>query len=163
MSWVMMDEFDERVRVAKCRTTSREVLAALACDDDTYVREEVARNPNTPPETLLQLAQPHQTWYTRWCVAKNPSACVEALTLLSYDDIEDIRCMVARRNDVPVDLLRRFAEDDHFFVRMDVVHNSITPMEILADLTHDEDEPIRRWAWRSLERRGILGLLGDGD
>jgi ABC-type transporter MlaC component len=67
-----------------------ELLQQLAKDDDTLVRSEVARNPNTPVQLLQQLAKDDDT-LVRSEVARNPNTPVELLQQLAKDDHEVVR------------------------------------------------------------------------
>jgi hypothetical protein len=70
--------------------TVPEVLARLANDDTWFVRYCVARNPNTSPETLERLANDNDR-YVRWQVAQNPNTPPKTLERLANDKDSSVR------------------------------------------------------------------------
>jgi 3-methyladenine DNA glycosylase AlkC len=70
-----MSNFD----LAKNPNTPPETLEHLANDKDWLVRCRVARNLNTTTETLERLAN-DEDWYVRYEVAKNPNTPQYILT-----------------------------------------------------------------------------------
>jgi hypothetical protein len=83
--------------------TSQETLDRLANDESSYVRCEVAINPNTPPETLERLAG---------------------------DKDSDVRCYVAWNPNTPTEILELMANDGDYWVRRGVAGNPNTPQYI---------------------------------
>ena len=55
---------------------------------------KLARNPNTPPETLVNLSR-HKDWSVRCGVARNRNTPVKTLELLAQDENSDVRYNVA--------------------------------------------------------------------
>lgn len=49
--------YEDKIKAARSLSTSQDILLKLATDSDGYVRWEVARNPNAPPEALKLLAR----------------------------------------------------------------------------------------------------------
>jgi hypothetical protein len=60
----------------------------------------VARNPNTPPETLILLAK-DKNYNVRWRVAQNPNTPPETLALMAKDENSYVRSWVARNPNTP--------------------------------------------------------------
>jgi hypothetical protein len=56
---------------------------------------ELAQNPNTPPETLVNLSR-HKDWIVRWEVAINRNTPAEALKILATDRNHYVRGNVIR-------------------------------------------------------------------
>ena len=73
--------YEKKIQLAKNPNTPVEVLAALAKDEDYYVRYGVARNPNSPVGVLAELAKDEYS-YIRYWVADNPNSPIEALAVL---------------------------------------------------------------------------------
>ena len=63
---------DVRQHVARNPNTLPESLATLTHDTDAWVRQCVALNPNTLPESLAALIHDTDAW-VRWYVAQNPN------------------------------------------------------------------------------------------
>jgi hypothetical protein len=75
----------ERKELAKNPNTPPETLTILARDEDSDVRRGVANNPNTPPETLTILARDENS-DVRWGVARNPKSTREVIqTVRAYE------------------------------------------------------------------------------
>jgi hypothetical protein len=62
------------------------LLAVLADDEDEVVRMSVARNPNTPIDALIKLANTDESIVVRSEVASNPSTPSDVLAKLAEDD-----------------------------------------------------------------------------
>jgi len=54
---------------------------------------DIARNPNTLPETLAVLST-NESWMVRWRVASNPSTPIETLKILATDADGRVRMLV---------------------------------------------------------------------
>jgi hypothetical protein len=85
----------------------------MVCLDVDYIRDlklgvwerlEVARNPNTPPETL---------------------------TILARDKNSGVRWWVARHNNTPPEILTILARDKDWGVRYQVIHNPNSTREVI--------------------------------
>ena len=91
-------------------------LARLASDERGYVRQAVAGNPATPPETLAGLA-----WDcidgVRQELAKNRYCPFVAQEILSRDSNEYIRLLVAEQAHTLPCILERLAGDHDVWVR----------------------------------------------
>jgi hypothetical protein len=93
-------------------TKSVEVLARLAGDGSSDVREEVADNPRTTAATLDALAD---------------------------DSIAAVRMAVAENVITPTAKLESLSEDSVNYVRWGVAHNEKTPSNVLQILIGDSD------------------------
>ena len=108
-------------------------------------RKELARNPNTPPETLAILAQDEDE-YMRNRVAHNSNTPPETLTGLARDEDEDIRWRVADNLNTPPEALTLLARDENYYVRYGVARNPSTTPEILTILAQDVNVQVRHAA-----------------
>ncbi len=86
---VLSLSYDEKCELARDPNTPVETLKVLATDKDYCVRCGVARNPNTPPETLNVLATDEDSW-VRCAVARNPNYKTQTLELsqVQYDALK---------------------------------------------------------------------------
>ena len=81
---------DYRFWVAQNKTVPVEILAILADDGSSQVRDIVARKRKLPPDLQVKLAQdPDES--VRRAVAANAKVCKEALDILVNDDWEVVR------------------------------------------------------------------------
>ena len=70
-------------------------MEKLAKDEDERVREEVARNINTPDEILKLLAN-DSSYYVRLGICYNVGASLETLYKLQFDKKKDIGTAATR-------------------------------------------------------------------
>lgn len=126
---------EERVKLARDPSTSPEELDRLSHDSDEDVRCWVAEHPLTSTETLNRLSHDLE-WLVRLQVAGHLSLSHEAFERLSHDPIGSVRWAIAL--------------------------NPMVPVGFLILLVSDEVEGIRDAAWKTIEERGLLGLLNDG-
>ncbi|MEH1913599.1 MAG: HEAT repeat domain-containing protein [Nostoc sp.] len=68
-----------------------------------YIQEEIARNPNTPPEIIAQLMT--RPGVGRQAVSRNPNAPTEALAELAQDSNSTTRNWVAENPGTPANIL----------------------------------------------------------
>ena len=132
---------------------SPEMIEELAEDEDSYVRYEVAKNPNTPIDILTKLAEDENS-DVRWGAIRNPNTPADILRELAEDKEWYVRYEVTRNPNTTVDILAKLAEDEDWSVRQAVADNSRTPVEILMKLAEDKDERVRKVAISQLRRRG---------
>ena len=125
------------------KTSDPEVLAKLADNENSDVRERVAENPSTPLEALAKLANDAR-WDIRQNVVRNPSVSSELLAKLANDEIRMVRHAVAKNPSTPPEVLAKLANDEE--VVYDVAKNPSTPPEVLAKLATDADQYTRRFA-----------------
>jgi 3-methyladenine DNA glycosylase AlkC len=105
---------------------------------------ELAINPNTPKELLVELSKDKDR-FVRRAVAKNPNTPSEVLVELSKDKDVDVRYLVAKNSNTPKEVLAELSKDKDWFVRLAVAENPNTPKEVLVELSKDEDVDVR-WA-----------------
>jgi hypothetical protein len=135
----------ERKELARNPNTPPETLAILAQDEDEYMRNRVAWNHNTTPEILTLLARDKDSWVHRG-VAQNPNTSPETLTLLARDEDWGVRWGVARNPNAPPETLTLLARDESVGVRWGVARNPNAPPETLTLLARDENVQVRRAA-----------------
>jgi hypothetical protein len=133
--------FEKFFKKAKDPNTPPEILAQLAQHENKNVRAHVAVNPSTPPEALAQLAQ-DESGHVRYDVARNPSTPAEVLTKLAQDEGELTVDAVAENPSAPPEILAQLAQGK-WFTRSVVASNPGTPTEILAQLAQDESASVR--------------------
>ncbi len=124
------------------QTTKEERLRELTAFSSSDVRRAVAMNPNTPPDSLLQLAK-DEVWKVRHDVAYNANTHPGTLLILAKDIVEDVRRRVADNSNTPVAILIELSKDDNF-VRVGVAMNANTPPTILATLAENKASTVRR-------------------
>lgn len=131
-----------RRSVARNPNTPPETLAALSSDQSRNVRADVIRNPNTPAKTLASFASDNDV-AVRTILADNTSAPPEALKALASDKDAGIRLSVARNPGTSSDVLFRLSSDAHAAVRMNVAQNPNSPLDALVGLSSDTNQDIR--------------------
>ena len=72
------------------KTDIIEILSDLAKDENGFIKEAVAGNPNTPAEILSMLAKDEYV-NVKVAVADNPNTSPEILSILSKDDYWYVR------------------------------------------------------------------------
>ena len=122
---------------------SPEIIEELAEDKDKYLREEVAKHPNTPADILRKLAEDEGV-DVRYEVVRNPNTPVDILIKLAEDVYGGVREEVAKHPNTPADILRKLAEDKDLGVIEGVVHNPNTPADIFRKLAGDKHSGVRR-------------------
>ena len=144
-------DITEEVRfcVASNSSANLDTLVSLSLDESEFVKEqakfkiyELARNPNTSPETLAMLAKDIE-WVVRASVAKNPNASPETLAMLAKDIEWGVRASVAENPNTSPDLLRILSKDEDGLVRISVAGNPNTSPETLAMLAKDLEWGVR--------------------
>jgi hypothetical protein len=100
-------------------------LVELSKSEETFIVKAVAKNPSTPVETLLLLAETHPTvpsWvsdsftshpdsYFLASVAGNPDTPISILELLATNPHENVRINMAINANAPSATLERLATD----------------------------------------------------
>ncbi|MEH2231064.1 MAG: hypothetical protein V7K71_15825 [Nostoc sp.] len=112
--------------VRKDPKTPTHVLEKLAQTDPTTVCE----HPNATPELLLEFSK-SISWSVRQNVARNSNTPVSILEELAHDESWEVRCGVAKNPNVPVSILKELAQDDSSEVRCQVSRNPNTPISLL--------------------------------
>ena len=95
-------------------------------NSDCYVRRNAAGNPNTPVDTLVELAK-DSDWTVRSSAAGNPNTPVDTLVELAKDSDCDVRRNAAGNPNTPSGTLVELAKDNHWAVRRNAAGNPNTP------------------------------------
>lgn len=133
--WLRLLHPHEGDRASIARTTTNPTtLDALSLDPDWWVVQCVAYNPHTPPSALERLAT-----YPLDIVRKN--VLIHPLT--------------------PEHVRMCLYDDTGQYVRLTAAWWPMTPLDVLIRYTHDIDEDVRAVAWETIEKRGVIELLGD--
>jgi len=140
-----------RHNVAQNTSTSPEALALLAQDQDAHVRRNVAYNTSTPQKVLAVLAQ-DKDMYIRCNVANNTSTLPEVLAVLAQDQDASVRYYVAYNTSTPPEALTLLAQDQSANVRYNVAQNTSTPPKVLVVLAQDQDAIVRWRAKNTLQK-----------
>ncbi|MCK4359421.1 MAG: hypothetical protein KAW92_11910, partial [Candidatus Cloacimonetes bacterium] len=106
-------------------------------------KREQAENPNTPPETLAELAKGEEF---RWEVAGNPSTPSETLAELVKTEEESIRYRIADNPNTSPETLAELAKDENRYVRYRAKENPNTPLEIKEQLKQTVSLSMRKKA-----------------
>lgn len=127
-----------REEAARDPSTPADTLAILSEDDSFWVRAEVAANPSTPADILARLSTDAPV-HVRTAVAGNPAAPADVLARLADSECYDIciRLAVAQNSSAPADVLARLAAARSSEIRAAVAANPATPVGILARLAQD--------------------------
>ena len=125
--------------------TSPKRLAMLAKSKNNQVRRNVARNPNTSPETLRDLANPEieSNEDVREYVYSNPNCPPDILTAVAESSDGSLDRIIAENPNTPPETLRKLAtkgRGDNFWLRRSVVGNENCPPDILSDLAKNDPE-----------------------
>ncbi|BAZ13362.1 hypothetical protein NIES4071_52010 [Calothrix sp. NIES-4071] len=152
-----------RQSVASNPKTPISILEKLAQDDSHHVRYAIAWNIRTPTDIVFkQLAR--DSWASRGVAARMSSQNYGSTEVNDIEDIlaeesaspveiilqrliqegkEAARVYLARRVDLPADLLIQLARSSEYKVREAIAQNPSTPAEGLAYLTDDKQLKIR--------------------
>lgn len=133
-----------------------EVLAACelhASDCNRFVLAALANNPRTPQDVLLLLAQSGSP-EVRSNVARNQGSGEAVLREVAQRG-KDAAWLVARRDDLTLELIVELAAYPHRKVRYVVALNALTPESLVRALLDDEHPSVQRAAAIALERRGL--------
>ncbi len=107
-------------------TKSVVVLARLAADDSSDVREEVADNPRTPNTTLDTLSEDSIS-AVRMAVAENVTTSASKLQILSNDSVNYVRWGVAHNEKTPSSVLETLIRDADSYVSDEAKKNPNAP------------------------------------
>ena len=95
-------------------------------NSDCDVRSSAAGNPNTPVDTLVELAKDNH-WAVRSSAAGNPNTPDDTLVELAKDSDCDVRRSAAGNPNTPSGTLVELAKDSHWAVRRSAAGNPNTP------------------------------------
>jgi hypothetical protein len=154
--------------IAENPDTAITILELMATNGNDFVREQVAKNPNTPPWTLEKLAQDSKiSIKAKVAVAKNLKTPVASLEKLAQDSHDSIKVAVAENPNTPPSTLKKLerecavvlallqcpelpesvlteiAQSPHFQVRWYLAGYPHCPEPILAQLSEDPDFSVR--------------------
>ena len=121
-----------------------QLLAKAAIHEDREVRMAVARNPNTPQDTLHALIRDTSTW-VRIRAARNPALTTGMRMILAEDDDFRVRMVNAEETGDPR-ILAIAARDTHADVALAAANNEHTDPSDLTLLSMHGDERVRRRA-----------------
>lgn len=96
--------------LAEYSATAPNILECLANHTDSYTRVRLAKNHNTPTETLLKLANEQPSYIARY-VAMNPSTTIDLLEILSKREDKELVHLVAQNPNTPLPVLQELAKD----------------------------------------------------
>ncbi|MCK4359125.1 MAG: hypothetical protein KAW92_10380, partial [Candidatus Cloacimonetes bacterium] len=98
---------DEKIQLAGNPNTPPETLAELAKDEK--FRWEVAENPNTSPEILAELAKTKED-HIRYRIAENPNTSPETLAELAKDENRDVRYRAKENPNTPPEIKKQLKQ-----------------------------------------------------
>ncbi len=171
-------------RVAQNPSASAQILHELSYHHDRTTRQYVTANPNTPTESLLELAadfpqtfldnpifsllyleQPHfiQTLPTQTAVKL--LQCEQAPTSWLQQVSIEVRQILAKSRSTPITILGKLADDRTCWVCQAVAQNPRTPTEYLIRLADNTNSSVR-WAVAGNPHTPIeylIRLADDGD
>ena len=165
------DEHDAiRRTVARNKTAPAEVLALLAEDPDDYIRQSVAKHPSTPKDALDRLFKyGPASANVREALAGNPNTPPETLREVAMwaargDAIQTLEVAV-RNPSIPTDILSDMSRHWSSDVRLAVVVNPAVPAEAIAALLEDEVGVVRRLACSNptVSKARLEELAGSSD
>lgn len=146
--------------------TPPNILAKFAYDEDESARGHLAKNPNTPAETLHKLALDEKNdEFLLASVVENPNASLETLIICyergikfgsekeeqlgirgewSRNKGEYILSNLAQNQNTPPELLRKLAKSElDYIIRQYVAENPNTPAETIQELAKDPHQFVR--------------------
>jgi Leucine rich repeat variant len=135
MHWV-------RAAVAEHPLVTLELLISLSEDRDYLVRRAIAKHPEVPVEILRRIGQPDWRNKTPYALelAQNPSTPPDLLVQLAEHEDFQTKICVARHPATPVETLRYLAriENCHISTKQDIIEslvaNPSTPADVLAQM-----------------------------
>ena len=154
---------DPEVRLVLIRNKALtlKVLWLLVKDQNSRIREAIAKDIKTPLSILEMLAQDNDGG-VRMAVFNNSKITVEILCLLANDQFPMIREAVAENRKTPLSILKNLAQDDDKDVRLAVARNSKTTLEMLCLLANDQFPGIRQAVAKNIKTPlSILESLAD--
>lgn len=116
--------------------------------------------PPWTPDDLRQITM-SSNYHFRYDAARHPSCPLDVLMSLSKDVIPSVRLAVVWNPSTPIEVLCDLSRDAVHFVRSQVARHPSCPLDVIIALTEDGDAGVREVAWREIEKRGLIGLLGD--
>lgn len=134
--------YNEHKIIKHLQTANSDELTKHVNSPSRHIREAVARHPNTPIETLTQLANDEEFW-VRIEIAANRHTPTHTLTQLATDENPVVRTNVAANPNTNENTLAKLANSELFYIREEIANNPNTPIHILKTLTNDYNDDIR--------------------
>lgn len=127
---------DVKVAVAKNPNTPGQSLIELASDAYEKVRSAVLQNPNVPADVVFKLRKSlgYRGDSILAKVATDPNISSQTLEQLAQSDASHTRSRVAGNLNTPLSILRQLASDDRLHVREAVAKNPNATGEILIEV-----------------------------
>lgn len=138
--------------------------AAMNLSLRTSVYERDKEYSDAMVELLIDIADNPADMGARWAVAKNPHTPVEVLVHLADDEVNLVRALVATNPSTPPKILEKFFSDEKI-VRDGLSGNPNTPAKLMKILCDDSDKMVRmRLAENPFAPKEVLeSLLDDTD
>lgn len=115
------------------------IVRALAWDQDRFVLEALAENPNLPGDVLVDFAH-HECGVYRMAIASHPRLPANLLAKLAGDKLAHVRAAAARNARLDTVTLLRLAQDRESIVRA-AVAASPTASQVVLSLLHAAAHP----------------------
>ena len=119
-------------------TDEQKKLDEMANNENYGIRKNVAKNPNTSPETLDKLSN-DEYYEVRVNVAEHPNTSPKTLDKLSNDEYWDVRVNVASNPSTSPQTLEKFLSgDDVSWTIENIVENPSTPDSLLKKIAKND-------------------------
>ncbi len=142
---------DLRVAIAKQPETAPQTLAQLAEDYHENVRKAIAANPNTPTDVLGKLVG-DRTVEVRMTLAKNPATPASALIQLADDVYEKVRKVVLKHPRIPGEALYKLrhliSNNVEYYLRQAASDSNLSP-DTLGKMAQEYDWRVRKLVARN--------------
>ena len=135
--------------LAQNKDIPADVIEKLSRDENVEVRQRIAKNEATPPETLTRLANDKDVVHH---VVMNPHTPPETLAsladvsfldrMLNRTDRELLKA-VGKNPSTPVRALQKLAKNSDYYIRLGVAQNNAAPASLLLQLANDEEPSVR--------------------
>lgn len=116
-------------------------LVAMNISRKTDVDNPQKTASDTMVDLLTKLSS-HSDMGVRWAVAKSPHTKAEVLQILSDDEVNLVRALVATNINTPLSCLKKLYNDEKI-VKDGLTGNPNTPQEYLIEMAQDSDKMIR--------------------
>ena len=164
----------EELKIAENINTPAERLRELSKTKEREILAAIAKNPNTPPDLLVELAGEyldeigfnpaldlilfenpnfiHEIFFKHFSDDHNGGKVYSGTKLPNWflklglnHPYPLIRDCIAQNTDTPANYLEKLAKDEDREVRLEVARNENTPIHILEKLAEDENDEVRSW------------------
>jgi hypothetical protein len=120
---------------AKNKNTTPNELDELAKSKHSFVRMDVANNPNTSSQTLALLSDETENMNVLYGVARHNNTTTDILEKLSNHPNNDVRKWVAFNPNTSPKTLEKLSQDKNIDVKLMIARNKNTPEKVLLDYT----------------------------